>query len=461
VRAGAVACAAALLLAAVSGCEKTVPKPPPKKPAEVFVGTPVIDTVTEFEEFTGRTTAVNTVEVRARVSGYLDKVLFQDGAEVQQGQLLCLIDDRQFKAQATNAAALVAQAAARRDNLLHQENRSYELRRTNAVSEEQYQILQYQRAEAEAALAAAQAQEELAALNLDYTRVVAPLSGRISNRRVDPGNLVKADDTMLATIVSLDPIYVYFDVNERTVLRLRRLIQEGRIRSAEDAKIEVQVSLADEDDFQHRGTINFFDNQIDPNTGTQRVRAVIDNANRLLSPGLFIRLRFPVGAPHEALLVQEESLSTDQGQRFLYVVNDKDEVVYRRVKVGLLVNGRRVIEEGLAPGERVVLSGLQRVRPGDKVSVKSAASSVAPANPAGSLALVSAQQPVSGDETLQREEAGHGRATANDQVPTGQVPTRSESPGEGEVHRTSVEKPVIEDLPAAAEEPPQHHAVER
>jgi hypothetical protein len=296
---------------------------------------------------------------------------------------------------------------------------------------------------------------------------VAPLSGRISNRRVDPGNLVKADDTMLATIVSLDPIYVYFDVNERTVLRLRRLIQEGRIGSTDDSKIEVQVSLADEDDFEHRGIINFFDNQIDPNTGTQRVRAAIDNADRLLSPGLFIRLRFPVGAPHKALLVQEESLSTDQGQRFLYVINDKDEVVYRRVKVGLLVNGRRVIEEGLQPGERVVLSGLQRIRPGDKVTVKPMASSGAPASPATGLALVSAQQPLTVEETLGSPQPKHAPALATSPASgasnvqtAGNVQNTGERPAKAET-RTSVEKPIFEDPPAATEAMPRQHAVER
>src|SRR5262249_48422591 len=162
------------------------------------------------------------------------------------------------------------------------------------------------------AVTAAEAQRQLAELNLSYTRVLAPLGGMISNRRVDPGNLVKADDTVLATIVSLDPIYAYFDVNERTVLKLRRLIQEGQLEESEEARVIVQVSLADEEDFQHRGTIDFLDNQIDPNSGTQRVRAVIMNPQRLLSPGLFVRLRFPVSQPHQALLIQEEALGTDQ-----------------------------------------------------------------------------------------------------------------------------------------------------
>lgn len=372
---------------ALAGCHPPVAKLPPKKPAEVFVAAPSTETVTEYQEFTGRTTAVNTVEIRSRVSGYLEQVLFHDGADVKQGQLLCVIDDRSYKATAANAAAMVAQAAARRDSLVNQDRRSRDLRRTNAVSEEQYETTAFQRAEAESAVAAAEAQRQLADLNVTYTRITAPLSGVISNRRVDPGNLVKADDTMLATIVSLDPIYAYFDVNERTVLRLRRLIQAGRMEAADDSKVVVQVSLADEDAFQHRGTIDFLDNQIDPNTGTQRVRAVIENPSRLLSPGLFVRLRFPVGPPHPALLVQEEALGTDQGQRFLYVVNDKDEVAYRRVQVGVLTHGKRVIEAGLKPDERVVVNGLQRVRPGDKVAPKPAAQATAPESPGAELAM--------------------------------------------------------------------------
>lgn len=380
-------------ISGVSGCKETQAKAPPKKPPEVFVSLPTVDTVTEYEEFTGRTSAVFTVDIRARVSGYLDQVLFKDGSDVKQGQQLLLIDDRTYKAQADSAAAMLAQAIARRDNLANQDRRSRELRMSKAVSEEQYEIIAFQRAEADAAVANAEAQLQLAQLNLAYTRIAAPISGTISNRRVDPGNLVKADDTVLATIVSLDPIYVYFDVNERTVLRLRRLIQEGRIQSATESRVDVQVSLADEDDFQHRGTINFLDNQVDPNTGTLRVRAAIDNADRLLSPGLFVRLRFPVGAPHKALLVQEEALGTDQGQRFLYVINDKNEVAYRRVKVGMLVTGRRVIDEGLQPQDRVVVNGLQRVRPGDKVTVKASEASVSPASPDTGLAMVSADRP--------------------------------------------------------------------
>lgn len=334
-----------------------------------MVSRPTRDRVIEYEEFTGHLVAMHTVAIRSRVSGYLDKVYFKDGAKVNEGDLLFLIDDRSFKATAANAEALVAQANSRLANLLSQEKRANALATRQALAAEEAERLGFERAEAEAALASAKAQRDLAELDVSYSQIKAPVSGVINNRQVDPGNLVKADDTILATIVSQDPIYAYFDINERTVLRLRRLISEGRLAEAHHG-VEVQISLADEDDFKHRGTIDFLDNQLDPNTGTLRVRAVIPNKNGLLSPGLFVRLRFPVSPEHEALLVQEEALGTDQGQRFLYVLNEENEVAYRRVKIGILDNGRRVIEDGLKPEERIIVKGLQRVRPGDKVAPK-------------------------------------------------------------------------------------------
>ncbi|QDU29765.1 Efflux pump periplasmic linker BepF [Anatilimnocola aggregata] len=352
------------------GCQPVASKPQAKKLAEVFIAKPTTDEVTDFEEFTGHLVAQNTVAIRSRVSGYLDKVEFKDGADVKKGELLFVIDDRSYVATAANAKAMLDQAKSRLANLKSQDERAQTLLKRNAIPSEESEKLSFQRSEAEAAVAAAEAQKDLADLNVTYTKITSPIDGVINNRQVDVGNLVKFDDTILATVVSQDPIYAYFDVNERTVLKLRRLINAGQIESAEDEGLVIQVSLADEDDFKHSGKITFLDNQLDANTGTLRVRAEIENKNGFLSPGLFVRVRFPVGKPHEALLVQEEALGTDQGQRFLYVLNDKDEVAYRRVKVGLLDNGRRVIEVGLKPGERVVVNGLQRIRPGDKVAPK-------------------------------------------------------------------------------------------
>ncbi|HWA99816.1 MAG TPA: efflux RND transporter periplasmic adaptor subunit [Pirellulales bacterium] len=366
--AAAVTCA----LVAFVGCQRSQPKIAPTKPPEVLVAYPTQESVTEFEEFTGRTMAVNTIEIRARVSGYLDRVRFKDGADVEAGAPLFEIDPRWFRAEVEQAQAAVEQAGARLERLVRQEDRARKLTSTRAITEEGFDLARFDREEAQAALDASKAALDLAKLNLSYTEIASPITGRISRRLVDPGNLVRADETALAVLVSLDPIYAYFDFDERTVLRLRRLMLDGVIPSTDQSRMEVKLALADETDFNLSGTIDFFDNQVEPGTGTLRVRAVIANANKFLSPGLFLRLRVPVGVPHQALLVREEALGTDQGQRFVYVVNENDEVSYRRVKTGFLVAGRRVIDAGLKPGERIVVTGLQRVRPGVKVAPKMA-----------------------------------------------------------------------------------------
>ena len=382
-------------LALAGGCQKTEAKVVAPKPPEVFIAYPIHETVIEHEDFTGRIMAVNTVEIRARVSGYLDKVLFTDGADVKAGDPLFEIDPRTYKAEVDRAQATVSQAQAKLSRLKKQEERSKKLFSSKNISQEEHEAVGYDRAEAEAAVSVAQSDLELAQLNLGFTRVSSPLNARISRRLVDPGNLIKADETPLVNLVSLNPIYAYFDVDERTVLRMRRLIQEGKIKSARDSEVHIELALADETDFTLKGTINFVDNQIDASTGTLRVRAVVENPNLMLAPGMFVRLRIGIGAPRQALLVREEALGTDQGQRFIYVVNEKDEVVYRRVKVGWLTGGYRVIEDGIQATDRVIVTGLQRVRPGVKVSVKPAptVAGLAPEAAGPSLTDVPASDP--------------------------------------------------------------------
>lgn len=328
--------------------------------------------VTDYEEVTGRTTAVQTVEIRPRVSGVLEQVFFTDGQIVTTTAPptpLFQIDDRPYKAELARTNAAIEQARAKLDRLSLQEQRAKKLRDSNAIPEEQYEQILYDRAEAQAALNVAIAERDIAQLNVGYTRIAAPIAGRISRRLVDPGNLVKADETPLTTIVSLNPIYAYFDIDERTVLRLRRMSAVDGSYFEHDLKLPVQVALADDEDFPLKGMVTFADNQVDPNTGTLRARAVIDNPSGLLSSGLFVRIRVPIGEPKLALMIPEESLGTDQGQRFVYVVNEKNEVAYRRVRVGKLSHGRRVVEDGLSPSDRIVVNGLQRVRPGAKVTV--------------------------------------------------------------------------------------------
>jgi RND family efflux transporter MFP subunit len=364
------------------GCQKgpdQSEKPKPKL-TEVVVEAPVLETLTEHEEFTGRLVAVETVDIRARVSGYLEKVFFKDGDDVQAGQPLLEIDPRPYQAELDRATANVEQLQARVEKLKRQEARAQRLLQMKSISQEDFDAITYDRAEAVAGFDAAVAAKNLAELNLGYTKINAKISGRISRKLVDVGNLVQADITPLAKIVALDPIHAYFDMDERTVLRLQRLIQEGKFTSARDAEIPIQVALADEDSYSLTASFNFIDNQIDAATGTLLARAEIQNPKLMLSPGLFVRLRVPIGEPRSALLVHEESLGTDQGQRFVYVVNDQNIVEYRRVKTGWLEAGRRVIDDGLKPGDRVVMTNLQRIRPKDEVLPK-------PVEPANATAM--------------------------------------------------------------------------
>ena len=337
-------------------------------PPEVLVSRPTNREISDYEDFTGRTDAKFSVEVRARVTGYLDKVMFEDGAEVEAGAPLFEIDPRPYLAAYERAKANFDQAEARQLRAEADFRRINTLYGRGTASREEFDAIKDTFVEARAAVGVAQADSDLAELNLSFTKVSAPIAGRLSRGMVDAGNLVQADMTPLTSIVSLDPIYVYFDIDERTVLRIRRLIREGKIKSRTEAEVPVNVALADEDDFPHAGTINFSDNRVDPNTGTLRVRGVIPNpVPRILSPGMFVRVRLRIGTPHEAILIAERAIGTDQGQRFLFVVGDDGIVEERRVKVGTLnEDGLRVIEEGLMEGEQVVVNGVQRIRRGKK-----------------------------------------------------------------------------------------------
>lgn len=361
-----------LVMACLGGCQKPNALPPPPPPPEVIVATPISEEVQEFEETTGRLVSRAAVEIRSRVSGYLDKAFFSDGANVQEGQLLFQIDARPYDAELTKAVANVEQAKARLDRLRRDEERKQKLFEKKNTTQEDLDLSKADRAEAEAALDALTATRDLAKLNCEFTKITSPITGRISRRLVDPGNLIKADETPIVSVMSLNPIYAYFDIDERTLLKVERLIREGKIKSPRDAKYEVQFSLADEEDFSRKGAIDFLDNHISATTGTLRFRATVENDDLLLTPGMFIRLHVPIGQPHPALLIPEEALGSDQGQRYVYVVDDKNEVVYRRVKTGMLKSGRRVIEEGLGPEDRVIISGLQRARVGKPVTPKTA-----------------------------------------------------------------------------------------
>jgi RND family efflux transporter MFP subunit len=347
-------------------------------PPTVTVSYPLVREITDYAEYTGRTAAVDSVQVRARVSGYLQKVNFKDGSEVQAGEVLYVIDPRPYQAAVRQAQAQVnlQQAQLKYNEAVYQRNVRL-MNAGQAVDVETVQQSLSQRDVTRAQLAAAQASLEQAQLNLEWTDVRAPINGRLSRTLVTVGNLVIADQTFLTTLVSMDPIYAYFDADEPTVLRVRQLIREGKFKSAREpgVRVPVYLGLSIERGYPHEGYLDFINNQIDPSTGTLQVRGVFTNpkppvGDRLLSPGLFVRIRVPTGPPHQALLVNQRAVGTDQNLTYVYVLNDQDEVVRREVALGSQQGDLQEITQGLRPDERVLINGLQLVQPGTAVTAK-------------------------------------------------------------------------------------------
>jgi RND family efflux transporter MFP subunit len=381
----AIASAVATCLA-LAGCSKQAPGAMKPAPATVVVSNPLARKVTDYAVFTGRTEAVKAVEIRARVDGYLIQMPFKEGADVKKGDLLFQIDPRPYQAAYDQAAAQVALCKARLTQADADFARTVELGKTpGAISKQDVDRFAALKGEAAAQLAAAEATAASAQLNLEFTNVVSPIDGMVSRYYVTEGNLVQSGQmgggTLLTKVVSIDPMYVVFHVDEQTLLYARRLIREGKAKSARDSEIPIELGLSDSDAFPYHGVINFVDNQIDPKTGTLLVRGVFPNKDRILSPGLMARVRVPLGEPHDALLVTERAIDTDQGQKILYVVNAKNEVMSRPIRVGALHSGLRVIDRGIDAGERVIVNGLQRVRPGVVVDPKMGEMPVGAADP--------------------------------------------------------------------------------
>jgi RND family efflux transporter MFP subunit len=358
----------------LAGCAPAPRGAPAAAPTPVTVSYPVERYVTDYADFTARTAAVDSVEVRAHVWGYLEKVNFKEGALVRKGDVLFELDPRPYQALLNQAQAKVAQDEARLSYDEAEYQRNVHLVRTGAVSRSDLDKTSAARGVDRANIAADQAVVASRQLDLEYTKVIAPISGRVSRYVVTLGNLILSGDqnggTLLTTVVSVDPMYAYFDVDEYTALRVRRLAREGKSDSPRDGGYPVSLGLASEEGFPHQGTIDFVDNQVNPKTGTIRVRGVFPNKEQVLLPGLFGRVRSPVGRPHRGLLVSDRALDTDQGQKILYLVNDRNEVAARPVRVGALHDGLREITDGLRPGERVIVNGLQQVRPGLTVQPK-------------------------------------------------------------------------------------------
>jgi RND family efflux transporter MFP subunit len=359
-----------LLGGALTGCGRSSPTVAEVPPPAVQVSKPIEREVIDYDSFTGRTAAVQSVEIRARVSGYLEKIHFRDGFEVAKGDPLFEIDPRPYQTALAQTKGNLASAEARLKRQDADLARAQRLIGTNAISQEDFDSTAGDRAETAASIEALRSAVERAKLDLNFAEINAPISGRIDETRISAGNLVTADSTLLTTIVSLDPIWAYFDADEASVLRQQKLIREKKVMSAREAKIPVYLGLADEPGYPHEGVIDFVSNQLNPGTGTLRVRGIFPNEDRVLSPGLFVRIRIPIGQARPALLVTERALATDQGQKILYVVDDKNEVVSRSVRLGALHDGLRVIEDGLSSGELVIVNGLQYVRPGVTVEPK-------------------------------------------------------------------------------------------
>src|SRR5213082_2670915 len=344
--------------AALGGCARNEAAEQKAMPplTQVTVAAAISRKVTEFDEFTGRFEAVERVEVRPRVSGYISSVNFKDGSEVKKGDVLFVIDPRPNVAERAKARSQLILARSERD-------RATRLLAQHAISQEEFDTRTSGLEQGQANVEAAQAALDAAALNLDFTRVTAPIAGRISRALVTSGNFVTNGQTLLTTLVSLDPIYVSFDGDEKVYLKYTKLSRDG----AHDGRNPVQVGLADESGYPHQGVMVFVDNALDRATGTIRSRALLDNRDRLFTPGLFARLRLLGAHEHEAVLINDSAVGTDQTVRYVLVVSAGNKAVYRPVQLGPIVDGLRVVESGLASGETIVVNGLQRVRPGAQV----------------------------------------------------------------------------------------------
>jgi len=340
------------------------PQQAPPTP-QVTVAPAIGRDVAEATEFTGHFESTNAVDVRPRVGGFVDRVGFVEGAMVRQGDPLFTIDPRQYQAEVARAEAALEQARTRKQLADSELERAQRLVSTQAISREELDSRVSGRAEGDAAIHAAEAALKLARLNLEWTVVRAPISGRVGRAEVTAGNVVQAgapSPTLLATIVALDPIYVYFDSDEQAYLKQMRLTGTPTT--------PVQIGLVNETGFPHEGKLDFVDNRVDQAAGTVRVRAVLPNPGHQFAPGLFARVRLASNERHAATLIQDQAVGTDQDRKFVLVLKADSTVEYRPITLGPIVDGLRAVRTGLAPGEQVVINGLMRVRPGMKVVAK-------------------------------------------------------------------------------------------
>ena len=353
----------------LAGCDNKAAVTAAPPPPAVTVSKPVHKTITEWDEYTGRFVAIATVEVRARVSGFIDSIHFHDGQIVKQGDLLFVIDQRPYQITVEQAKADLERARAKYDVATADVDRATPLVRNQTLTEREFDTRKATQRDAAGQVGGAEAALKQAALNLEWSEVRAPVAGRISDRRVDAGNLItggSTGSTLLTSIVSIDPIYFVFDGSEADFLRYLRLAQAGVRQSSRDAANPVAVRLADETDFKHQRKMDFVDNAVNAKTGTIRGRAILDNKDGLLTPGFFGRMRL-YGGQRDTLLVPDSAIASDQASKIVFTVAADDTVGTKKVELGPIVDGLRVIRSGLAETDRVVIEGLPRARPGQKV----------------------------------------------------------------------------------------------
>jgi RND family efflux transporter MFP subunit len=348
---------------------KAAPAPPP--PQAVTVAPVEQRELVEWDEFTGRTEPVDSVEIRPRVSGYIQEVRFQSGQLVKKGDVLFVIDPRWHQAAFDKLEAEAELAKVQAENAKRESDRSVQLLTTRAISTEEGDARVARFQEAKAALLAAEAARDSAKLDLDYTQVRAPIDGRVSRALLTEGNYVSGDSgtsSLLTTLVSVNPVYVYADIDEDSLLKFNNLAQAKKIETNGDGKIPIELQLADETDFPHHGFIESFDNRVDPNTGSILLRAVFSNDDGRIVPGLFARIRVPLSERYPALLVTERAIGTDQAQKYVLTVTATNTVAYQAVVLGPAVDGKRIVRSGLQPGDKIIVNGLERVRPGMPVT---------------------------------------------------------------------------------------------
>ncbi|MEA3151685.1 MAG: rane fusion protein multidrug efflux system [Gammaproteobacteria bacterium] len=376
------------VLLMASGCGSNSGSQAPPPPPQVTVAQVLEKPVKDWDEFTGRLQAPETVEIRPRVSGYIDKVVFTEGSQVKRGDLLFLIDPRPYQAETDRAAADVKRYKTALDLARIELSRVQKLKDSGAVSEEELDERKSTLAQTEANVGGSQAALEAAALNLNFTRVTSPIDGRVSRAEVTRGNLVTGGTnggTLLTSVVSMDPMYLYFDADEQSYLRYAQMPRAGSRPNSRDAA-PVNVGLANEEGFPHAGVVDFVDNQLNSQTGTIRARAVLQNKEGLYTPGLFARVQLLASNEYSAILIDDRAVNTDQNQKYVLLLGANNTVEYRRVKLGRIIDGLRIVREGLKAGDVIIVNGAQRVHPGITVTPQKVAMGADEGAPAAATA---------------------------------------------------------------------------